>query len=279
VGLFLLAFALAVLALVMHHPERVPYALAALAAAAVLAALTPDDLRELASRVTEVGPLKLATRDAQRAAAGAAGGGEDSDEDQDTLLGLRLKLEAKMTYVAKHVVGQVGDEIVSGRANFVTIGSLFEDGLLTREQARTATTVLSASDLAIARRQAPDAATFLDAANEFVRGFRATVFANVVRKTLEADGWSVARLSHDARRDLVASRGEHRIHVIPVFATSEPSPVLERVRSRVEGELAAESEPPYLVIPDGSRTRTAGPRVHSLTGLLTRLGDQRQGRS
>ena len=76
--------------------------------------------------------------DARAAAEQAADADGSEQVKAETLLELRLKLEQKLTWMAKHFVGLDGQVLGP-----VTPGSLRYDDYLTEEQARTATRILS----------------------------------------------------------------------------------------------------------------------------------------
>jgi len=129
-GLALLTAAVFVVAGKLE-PNHALVALALVAVAVALAALRPNDLRDLVGRLSEAGPFKFAAREAKEAAAQNVGTEADEGGYEDTLVDLRLKLEYKMAYIAKHLLGKVeANGQVSGDANFVNVGSLMFDGLL-----------------------------------------------------------------------------------------------------------------------------------------------------
>jgi hypothetical protein len=240
-------------------PDQGLVALALVLVVVVLAALRPTDVRELVGRLTEAGPIKFAAKEAQTAADETAGVEADELDFQETMLDLRLKLEYKMTYIAKHLLGDVGRELVSSKANFVTVGSLQLDGLLSSEQARTATLILTWTDQDLARAAPQDRSAFLAAANELVSGIRATVFANMVRLELKRNGWSVSLdEARRKRRDLMAARTDDKeLRIVPVFATAEPSEVLNTVMRRLAKDHKPGDAPYVFVIPDHSDTKTS----------------------
>lgn len=252
-------------------PDQGLVALALVLVVIVLAALRPTDVRELVGRLTEAGPFKFATKEAETAADETVGVEADELDFENTMLELRLKLEYKMTYIAKQLLGDVGTELVSSKANFVTVGSLQLDGLLSSEQARTATLVLTWTDQDLARAAPQERSAFLAAANDLVSGIRATVFANMVRKELERNGWSVTLLQAKKRkrRDLKATKDDKGLRIVPVFATTEPSEVLNTVKGRLAKEHKQGAAPYVFVIPDHSDTNTSDdPPVVRLSQLL-----------
>lgn len=254
--------------------DRAFAALALAAAAFALAALRPNDLRELVGRVSALGPLKFESAQAKTAEEQTVGTEADVRGYQGSIVDLRLKLEYKLTYIAKHLLGEVpDDDLVSGRANFVTIGSLELDGLLSLEQARTATYILTWTDQDLVRAAPREAAVFLAAANELVSGVRATVFSNMVRKRLEKAGWEAAPddAKKKKRRDLKATKAGRSVRVVPVFALDKSSAVLETVKDRLK-QLDKTDERYVIVLPDRSKTSTStAPRVVRLAELSAEL--------
>lgn len=250
-------------------PDQGLVALALVLVVVVLAALRPTDVRELVGRLTEAGPIKFATKEAETAADETVGVEADELDFENTMLDLRLKLEHKMTYIAKHLLGDVGTKLVSNKANFVTVGSLQLDGLLSSEQARTATLILTWTDHDLARAAPQERSAFLAAANDLVSGIRATVFANMVRMELESNGWSVTlETKKKKRRDLKATKDDMGLRIVPVFATAEPSEVLNTVKGRLAKEHKQGAAPYVFVIPDHSDTKTSdGPPVVRLSQL------------
>src|SRR4051794_20576668 len=258
--------------------DRALTGLALIAVAVALGALRPSDVRELVGRIREVGPLKLEARVAETAAdqnLGTEAEGDEAAGYQGSMLDLRIKLEYKLAYIAKSLLGEVrrGTD-VSGSANFVTVGSLKYDGFLSLEQARTATSILTWTDDDLSRASPQAAAAFLSDANALVSGIRATVFANLVRKHLESAKWKVTTADRKKkRRDLIATSpdGSQVVRIVPVFALSEPSSILGSVKKRLE-ELDKKGERYVIVLPDRSRAATSEtPRVVRLEELLGAL--------
>lgn len=176
-------------------PDEVGAAAGLLVLAAVLVAVSPKDWRDLVTRLkkAKLGPVDLEfdeiVKEAKEAARSAPSSEGDPDSESgvgeeatpDDLLTLRLKLEAKMAYIAKCLLGDEDE----GRTTFVTVGSLHYDGLLTDQEAHTATRVLTFRDEDLATIPARVRTEFLRAADQVVTNLRAAVFFGVVRRTLE----------------------------------------------------------------------------------------------
>lgn len=131
----------------------------------------------------------------------------------------------------------------------MTIGSLRQDKLLTREQAETAALILGWNG--------PDGSSkdsdFVKAASKFVKGFRITVFANLVRKECARQGWSVSDHLSDKYRDFrITDRDSgSELVVTPVMATKRNSDLLHRVYTRVTEDHGNRS---VVVVPDNSKS-------------------------
>lgn len=230
-------------------PAEAWVVLGLLAAAVVFPLLGPADVRDFVSRITEVGPVKLAEKVARQAADQTAGTDEDDIAVGNSIFALRMSLEAKMTYLAKHVLGtDGGGSMVSGNANFLTIGSLRADRLLMDEQAETAALILGWTG----REQTASDRTFLEFAKKFIEGFRITVFANMVRNECSKNGRVVSAPLTSQHRDFRVTEADgSELVVTPVFATSRNSALLSRVFDRV---TAAHGDSSIVVVPDISRS-------------------------
>lgn len=193
---------------------------------------------------------------------------DDADPGSD-LIGLRLKLEAKLAWLAKHLLS--GDETPT----FATIGSLEHDGYLPTQSARRCARLL-ALDPELVRAEAPEAAAVADD----VSNFRATVFDRYVRRLLERKGWVLEEFPQgDGHRpDFLAIKDGRRFRVAPRLATTRDSPIRNRTVARLErsrGE-GPEVQRRIVVIPDVSSSpptdADADPQVVKLEHLVASLG-------
>jgi hypothetical protein len=183
-------------------------------------------------------------------------GNEEEGDEAKEIVDLQLLLEAKLAYVAKHVLARDP----SGHwSSFATVGSLKYDKLLSREDAIAARYLLGlrASDI----EQAPPAQrkAYLAEAKPFVGGIRATAFYNLVEKLIrETADERPRQLSRGAGRrpDLAlkarAGERELRLLVFPAFSTGggywrKPDALRERAK-----DLAANSDAAMVVVPPGS---------------------------
>jgi hypothetical protein len=254
----------------------------------VLLLLPPADIDKYLGRVKNVslGSLGVELSDYRSLAEQRreTGDGEDSlegegepDEDSDvrkSLLGLRLLLEAKLTYLAKHVLApDPGPE--HPVATFLTVGSLQQDKLLTAEQARIAVDILTMREFEFRRLRDSDKSLFLDGAKEFVDRVRIEVFSAHLRRRLKASNWRVIRLFDTSarRRDLIL-QSPHKDdptqhHVIPVFALKAETTLLDQPCSRLESKPQTKGKGGrFLVVPPRSKSKLPS-EADGAIGLVT----------
>jgi hypothetical protein len=181
-------------------------------------------------------------------------------EPGGALTELRLRLEAKLSYIA----GQMGVE-----GGDVSIGSLRHDGYLTDDEAQTADTLLRLSESELARASEADRAAFLETAERFVDSIRAAVVAGAAQKELKRLGWSVQR-GTTGRRDLVAQRAGRRALVVPVFSVTAAAELPAKVARRVEQLDGYDRR--VIVLPDNTKATTT-PAGDPAIATLSELGD------
>lgn len=220
---------------------------------------------------------KEAVADAEQAAESAPDSERDPKRESEEpaasdLLELRLKLEAKMTYIAKWLLRD------DDRVPYLTIGSLRYDRLLTDEEARTATRVLTLRDedldpLPWAKRN-----EFLANADKVVTNIRAGVFFGLVRELLKKNAWTVKEIDvkSRARPDLLATKDGESYRIVPRYAMDPESEILMTALDDLKSSTAesANSEATVIVIPDRSSSRTdehADPAVLKLSKLKEKL--------
>jgi len=254
----------------------------------VVVAVVPGRVwRELLANVenAQFGPISIdLRRDAERAASQAAErdtaegvDGQDRGEAED-MFELRMRLESKLAYVAKHLLAS------GGNATFLTIGSLEFDGYLTKEEARTAVGILSVRQEELEGLSAQARKEFLSEAGRFVASVRASVFWGQVKRRLKGSDRREDRslLMHEIsstgrRHDLVAGQADRLYRVAPAFALDGDSRILANVITRLKKEgAAAVDERQLIVIPDISKEEEASagdgrPRVVKLAGLREAL--------
>ncbi len=237
----------------------------------------PDEISREGFKYGSVSPETV------KEATGAAEQDSDSEQDRDgkdsgrlpdDLLSLRLKLEAKMAYIAKILF--TTEECRCG--SFVTIGSLNYDRFISDEEARTASQVLTLREEELETLPPRLRNEFLRSANTVVGNLRASVFYGVVRETLKKNKWKVTEIPTKAKRrpDLRAVKGEESYRIVPRFLIVEKTKRLEKVMRRLQKCKQDESKKEHdiVVIPDNSRTPTdpeGKPAVIKLAELKTRL--------
>ena len=173
----------------------------------------------------------------------------DDDRSAD-LLELRLRLEAKLTWLAKHLLG------TPERPAYLNIGSLRADGYLTAEQAHVATRVMTVDAARAAANRSPD--DFEDEANSVVATIRAIVFDAYAQRLARQAGWQVdgtfdTRPGH--RPDFVIRRDGRTLRISARLSTDRESILIRNTLRRLE---RGDDDPPdlearFVVIPDVSR--------------------------
>jgi hypothetical protein len=254
--------------------------------AVVLLVLTPDDIRRFVKRIQNIKAPGVEVGLAKETADAAEP--EDREQDEEPVgrardvLDLRLKLEAKMAYIAKHLLAEYegtpgGDDFVE-HPTFVTIGSLQLDGYLSGEEAEVASQVLSYSENDLASLPAGERRKFITNADKTVGGIRASVFRGMVKKVLSDNGFDVADDVYGAslggRPDLHVRRAEEQpFRVVPAFAVSQPSKILKKARDNLVEADSPEPARRIVVVPDrpNSPTATNDPRATKLPGLVQLL--------
>jgi hypothetical protein len=239
--------------------------------ALLFAAMPTGEWGRLASKVSKanLGPVSFelasSVREVARSAPREEGGG--SNEDEETMVDLRLRLEAKLAYVAKHLLVRDGRPPA-----FLTVGSLQYDGYLTSEEAHTAAGILTTRDEEVDALPGDEARKFREDASTFVNGVRASVFWGMVKQTLKTNGWWVADVPGSPRRsDLLAHRGGRWFRVAPVFATDRDSELLKIGKTRLEETERSYIHRRVVVIPDRSRSHTTSPEADPAVVRLCRL--------
>ncbi|HWI71209.1 MAG TPA: hypothetical protein VNT55_04585 [Baekduia sp.] len=211
-------------------------------------------LKEARAAVAEAPPEEQADVPAVAARSLAQPGGGELTE-------LRLRLEAKLSYIA----GQMG--LDSGD---VSIGALRHDGYLTADEARTADNLLRLSEAELARASEQERAEFLKTGERFVDSIRAAVVAGAAQKELKRLGWSVQR-GETGKRDLVAtSQDGRRALVVPVFSVTETAELPAKVARRV-AEIDGYDRR-VIVLPDNTKATTT-PGGDPAIAKLSELGD------
>ena len=193
----------------------------------------------------------------------------------DRWLQVRWKIERKLAYIAKHTLPDHLPLVdpkaeAHGRTRpFVTLGSLVEDGWLSKDEARVLTyaLALSPSDLTtVAKTEVDD---LLAAAERVAHVMRARVFQQLVGRFIDGrDGWRV--VDRSGLRSTVES-GPVRFVVVPVFGTRN-GPLVAR---QVERLRDAEIDHAIVVVPcyPGTSPRPPAQRPGPYVVRLDQLAD------
>jgi hypothetical protein len=261
-----------VVALISGESVQLVTAIAAFVAVGILALAAPVDLlRRYLAHGVEVGVLGFSAKippipaDAPR---------EEDDAPAKDLMGLRFKLEQKMTFLAKHVLG------TPAQPAYLTIGSMVHDGLIERRAAQilaavTSLRVPSAGDL----QSGESLEDWLVLAQRAVATFRADVLSRSVYTRLEKaaiDGNPVFSVDRHAgieglpRAALVTPAGSStpKLVVIPVFSYPPNGSIFESATRHA----AAVQHPLLFVCPPRSQLGNADMEVRGdvvrLPGVL-----------
>ncbi|QLL05368.1 hypothetical protein [Mycobacterium vicinigordonae] len=174
---------------------------------------------------------------------------EGDQEYSQTLVDLKIRLEAKLTYLAKHVLCADPNYTVP---TFLTIGSLATDGYLSRDQAKLAYEIMGLREYDFERATAAETYILLQGGNKFVDTLRAEVFEGFITAETRKSGWTVARVTDTprGRRDLMVTDKIQSLthHVIPVFSLEKDSPLLEKARKRLQDNARASGPGLRLIV-------------------------------
>lgn len=213
----------------------------------------PDQISKDGIKYQQVG--REVVDDAVDAAGSPSAPSPDKDPADDSipedLLALRLKLEAKMSYIARTILAS--EKCACGV--FVTIGSLNHDGFLSDKEARTATQVLTLRDEELDTLAPRLRWDFMRNANTVVGNIRASVFYGLVRESFKKNKWEVREIPvAKGRPDLLVCKGEQRYRIVPRFVLKKESNILERAKRRLaEGKDDESAAPAIVVLPDLAR--------------------------
>jgi len=226
----------------------------------------PEGWQKFLSRVenAQIGPLGVGLRQEVEEAAEMAppsdkgeGAADEWAEQAETVFELRMQLEWKLAFIAKHLLSS------GGGVTYVTIGSLLFDGYLTETEARTATGILSARDEELKELPEAERRKFVEDAQTFLDGLRASVFWGQVKRVLEGRGEVKGEdiflervRGTGGRSDLLADADREEVRVIPILALEEGSDKLaEAVEAIDKGKLPRpRTKRQVIVVPDSSAT-------------------------
>jgi hypothetical protein len=239
-GVGLLVLAQRVLVGAVDSKEALAVAGLALAAVAAFA-LSPRVARRLADRVSKisVGPVALEVVEAARQAPSTKGL-DDSERDERqvrSVLDLRLKIERKLAYVAKHLLD------TDGNPTFLTVGSLKYDKLLPDSEADVVNQLMTLRDEDLNELPPLARDRFFAGADKIARSIRASVLFCFVSKELREatgegmplHGWEITEIARreDQRPDLLAGKEGTKLRIASVFATDVDSKIFEAARKRL----------------------------------------------
>ena len=230
---------------------------------------------------------RQAAETAKEASAQVPGSESETDRGTDktphagSVMELRMRLEAQMTYLAKWLL-----RIPPDRVTYVTVGSLRHDGLLTEAEAETAAYVLTLRDEELAGLNPRKRETFLHDADHVVRNLRAAVFYGLVRELLRTNGLEPEKVKtrQPGRRPLLVESKGRRYVIAPAFTMRiGKSALLDRAGEKLDSlKTGTGDEIPVIVVPDLSKRvpdRSGNPRVIKLAELKDEFGLKKDPRS
>jgi hypothetical protein len=230
-------------------PDAAPAILSLVLLAGLVVVIPVGDLRQVLSRIKKINVAGVVSADLYEDVKDLAKNAPNEDiEPKEGRAGLedakgneatdlRLRLEAKLAYVAKHML--------EPHTDFVTIGSLHFDKLLTDKEARTADGLMTLRDedlQALTRKRREE---FVGGARQLVKSFRASVLHGWVRATVgRKKGWRVTDLppGERPRCDFLVSDGKRSFLVVTAFATSAESEILNSALEHIS------SDPPPMPV-------------------------------
>lgn len=233
-----------------------------------------------------IGPLNVGLREVEKAAEKAppsdteeVGDTEEETKKAETVFDLRMQLEWKLAYIAKHLLRT--DEGVT----FVTIGSLKFDGYLDDAEARTAASIMMASEEEFERLPAARRRQFIEDAQTFLDGLRTAVFWGRVKRELrggeDKDAENLTPTGVEGtggRHDLLVGDTDEEIRIVPILAVNPDSRKIKRAIEPIEEEElpGPTTKRQIIVTPDTSESSApsslpSGVEVVKLSGLRDAL--------
>lgn len=245
------------------EPDAAIFAVAATLVALLIAAVPLEGWRKAGARVEKAEAFGMSIGLSQAATDAASGTlPEEPYEEKDEASGaeldewtrLRLKLEAKLAYIAKTMRPGEEKQDAPRPQTFVTVGSLHHDGYLSDAEAQTATAVLSPALIPPGER-----AVVLKQGATVVGRIRASIFFEMVRNRLEdlCDSVREEPRGEGQRPDLAGTKGGREFRVSSAFATTSNSNILAGVVKRAKkARGSGDGEPWIVVVPDNSSATT-----------------------
>jgi hypothetical protein len=141
---------------------------------------------------------------------------EDKPKATESIVELQLRLQAKLAYIAKHMLRP------DSLPDFLSVGSLWFDRLLSPDDAELAQRLLSVTDETVASWSSDDRESFLAEANRLVARVRWNVLDCQMRKVVA--GWCTYDLERGGNRrpDVLVDRGDRRYWLRSVFLEDRP---------------------------------------------------------
>lgn len=234
--------------------------------------ISPGDLKGFLSRLQKVsvGPLSAEVQSAAASAASVTPNDIDDESERDDakdIFDLRMKLESKFTYLAKHVLAsKLNGHIIP---TYLTVGSLKNDHLLADDEAVTADAILTLRDTEFRQLPYEERKEFLKNSTKFVNTVHTTIFHAYVAQLLKGMGTVTRERRKDSTRDdLVVLRNGTMERYVPVFSTSADSDLVAGQRNRLS-KLEGRS---IIVLPSMTQLdmtdHTGRPSIISLADLL-----------
>lgn len=239
----------------------------------IVLAVPTEAWQKFLSRIEHagIGPFNVGLRDLEKAAEKAppsdteeVGDTEEETKKAETVFDLRMQLEWKLAYIAKHLLRT--DEGVT----FVTIGSLKFDDYLDESEARTAASIMMASEDELARLPGAERRKFIEDAQTFLDGLRTAVFWGRVKRELQGREDENGREDEDAddltptgvegtggRHDLLVGDTDEEARIIPILAINPGSRKIKRAIEPIEqGDLPSPTTKRQIIVtPDTSTSK------------------------
>jgi hypothetical protein len=221
--------------------------------------------------------------DAEEAAQQMPTAEQDQDETQETpdsVVELRLKLEEKLSYIAKFMLS---DEDCC--VTFLTIGSMKSDGYITEQEAHTLIQVMTLRDEELKTLPEGERVRLLHNAHTVVKNIRASVFYGLVWEVFKANKWEIEPIPTRRKRpDLHVVKGDEKYRIVPRFAMAKSSSILPKELRRLKKYAGEKSKRgrTLVVVPDRSDSPLdpeGDPGVIRLGELKKTLGLKRDPRS
>lgn len=217
------------------------------AVAILLAVFLPHDTVQRLLRPDSLSIAGLAItlgRDVHAAATAVQAVADRPQDDQPIdPADLRLALEARLAYIAKHIEG------TPERPAFVNFGSLQVDRVLDEQEARAASELMTLRPAEV-RELSPE---LREAAQTLRRGILALVLHRILVRNVRAAGWTCATEQLPSRRKpgySVSRTGRSPVHVVPLQVNSMDNSLIGTTRDKLARDLADAARTALIVVPN-----------------------------